>query len=506
MTILDRMRRAAARRGTESGLCFEDRRFTLADVEGGSNAAARVLRAHGVSKGDRVVLAAETSLEGMLAHLGALKLGAISIPTNPGYKDAELGWILEDAEPRVIVCDSPRAARCVSLASASVRAVLEIERGERDETSSADGPRCLPFYQAVRKASVHPVDELVWDSDAAMILYTSGTTGRAKGARLDHGNLDANIAGLVDAFGWTADDRLLLTLPQFHVHGLCVGLHGALVTGCETRLMARFDASEIPRLLERDQSTLFLGVPTMYHRLASEAPGGRVELPSMRLFVSGSAPLPVPVAEAFERTYGHRLLERYGMTETLITISQRADGPRQFGAVGTPIAGTEARVVDDAGAAVGPDEPGELQVRGSSVGPGYWNDDAATEASWTADGWFRTGDRATRDAAGAYRIVGRSKEMILTGGLNVYPREVEELLLLHDDVAEVAVFGRPDDDLGEAVCAAVVARAGTTIDATALVEFCRERLAGYKKPTRVTVVESLPRNAMGKVDKGQLRG
>ena len=492
MTVLDLLRRTAARHAADRGIEFEDRRFTFADLEGGSNGAARVLRAHGVGKGDRVVLCGEASLEWILGYLGALKLGARVVPVNPAYRRNELAWIVTDATPKAIVADRSRVADCGAVAGDA--ALLAIERG--------DGPaperRAYPFYEALKKASVTPVDELVFDRDEALIVYTSGTTGKPKGAVLTHGNLVANTRATTAAFAWTDEDRLLLTLPLFHVHGLCVGLHGALLTGCDTRLTARFDRDAVLRDLARWRATLFLGVPTMYARLADAAGDAGITLPSARLFVSGSAPLPSAVARRFEERLGHAPLERYGMTETLITLAQPIDGPRRAGSVGWPVDGIEARVVDDRGTPVDDGVEGELQVRGTSVGPRYWNNEEASLDSRTDDGWFRTGDVAVRDPGdGQYSIVGRARELIISGGYNVYPREVEDALCEHEDVVEAMVHGVADDDLGEAVAAQVVSRAPLTADD--LIGFVEERLASFKKPRRIEFVDALPRNAMGKV-------
>lgn len=502
MTILDLIRRRAAADPTRLAVAFETRRFSFADIEGGSNAAARVLRSCGAQRGDRVLLYANTSIEFVIAWLGALKLGATVVTSNPAYRDDDLGWILKDSEPSVILCDREGTKRVASHAPASTKAILEIERGEGEAPTT--GPKRYPFYQALKKASVHPVDELVADSDLALLLYTSGTTGRAKGALLTHGNLSADVLGLHECFGWTRDDRLVHALPLFHVHGLCVALAGSLTIGGECHLLAKFDAKAVLDLLRSEKATLFMGVPTMYTRLLNE-PSLERDTKSIRLFVSGSAPLAAATKERFAERTGQRILERYGMTETLITLAQRADGARPSGAVGLPVPGVEARIVDSDHHDVPPGTEGELLVRGATVGPGYWRNDAATESS-RHDGWFQTGDLAVLDRTiGELRIVGRSRELILSGGLNIYPREVEEALESHPSVAEAAVFGMPDPDLGECATAVVVLRAGHSQNEAELLEHCRLHIASYKKPRSIRFVGSLPRNAMGKVQKDQLR-
>jgi len=467
MTILDLLRKTAARHATKTALTFGDRALAFADLDGGSNAAARVLRSHGLVRGDRITLIADRSLEFVLAYLGALKAGAVCVLTNPAYRQRELAWILSDAQPRLVLTDERR---------------------------NGDVPTLLlsDLYRDMQKTSLQPIDTLVEDDDLALLLYTSGTTGRPKGAMLTHGNLDANIRALIQAFRWTEDDHLMHVLPLFHVHGLCVGLHGVLATGCSATLMERadrFDAREVLERLSHEEATLFMGVPTHYARFIEHTPP---TLERMRLFVAGSAPLPTHVATRFEQLTGHQILERYGMTETLITVAQPYDGPRRPGTVGVPVAGIETRI-----------ENGELQVKGASVGPGYWQNAAATKAAF--DGaWFKTGDLVEQDDDGLLRIVGRARELIISGGMNVYPREVEEVLLEHDEVAEVAVFGIPDDDFGEAVTAAVVLRENAHATPDDLITFAKDRLASFKKPRSVFVLTELPKNAMGKVVKAEL--
>ncbi len=504
MTVLDLLRRRAAKEQVKLAVQFETRRFSYADLEGGSNAAARVLRSCGVNRGDRVLLYADASIEFVLAYLGALKLGAIVVPANPAYRESDLGWILQNAAPSVVVTDRSGIARASALAPPSVRSLLEIERGEGER-----GPKTktvYPFYQALKKTSVHPVDEIVEDQDPALIVYTSGTTGRSKGALLTHGNLAANAVALHDAFGWTAADRLLLALPLFHVHGLCVGLNGSLAIGGEIVLHERFDPNAVLAAIKSERCSMLFAVPTMISRILAAAPPAKLrsDLASLRLLVSGSAPLPADQKDAFERATGHRIAERYGMSETLITLAQRADSPRPSGFVGYPVNGIEVRIVDSDHHPAKAGEPGELLVRGNSVGPGYYENAAATEAS-RHDGWFQTGDLALSDpASGQFKIVGRAREMILTGGLNVYPREVEEALESHPAVAEVAVIGSPDPDLGESVLAVVVLRPGASATESDLVEHCKGRIASYKKPKSIRFISSLPRNAMGKIVKSEI--
>lgn len=344
--------------------------------------------------------------------------------------------------------------------------------------------------------------------ELAVLGYTSGTTGRSKGAMLLHRNLLANVRAVTEAWRWTAQDRLLLTLPLFHTHGLMVGLHGTLFTGASVDLRRRFNAAEALASLRDDPSlTMFFGVPTMYSRLLEEARASGVKPRALRLWVSGSAPLSPQLFTDIEAELGARILERYGMTETIMNTTNPYEGERRPGTVGFPYPGQEARVVDVRTRQPLPrGETGEIEVRGPHVFAGYWRRQDATAESFDAEGWFRTGDLGDLDADGYLRITGRARELIISGGFNVYPREVEEVLAMHPGVAEVAVLGLPDADLGEQVVAVVVPHAGASPpEARALVDWCKDRLASFKKPRQVVFTDALPRNALGKVQKHLLR-
>jgi malonyl-CoA/methylmalonyl-CoA synthetase len=331
--------------------------------------------------------------------------------------------------------------------------------------------------------------------DPALICYTSGTTGAPKGAVLRHGNLLASAEALRLAWRWVQDDRLVLALPLFHIHGLGVGLHGTLLTGASAVLLPRFDPDAVLDAARDHEATLFFGVPTMYARLAGSPRVG--ELASLRLLVSGSAALPPTVFERLAERAGQRPLERYGMTETVMNVSNPHDGERRPGTVGLPLPGVELRLAEG---------DGEVLLRGPNVFDGYWRNPEATAEAFDADGWFRTGDLGSLDERGYLRIEGRSKELIITGGYNVHPREVEELLLEHPGVAEVAVVGTPSEEWGEVVTAFVVATdPGDPPDEDELLALAAEQLAPFKRPRLVRYVESLPRNALGKVLKHELR-
>ena len=507
MTLLEFLRGTAARHPGDRSIHLGGRHYTYADLEGGSNSAARVLRAHGVRRGDRVCLYSVSSIEFIWAYLGCLKLGAVVVPLNPALRSRELSRILADAGPRVLLGQAEQLALVATCAPETLLARLLIGQAEQADppvTRSRQGPGTHCFLESLRKASTAPVDEVVTAQDLALILYTSGTTGKPRGAMLTHGNLAANIKALVRAFQWTAADHLVHALPLFHVHGLCVGLHGAILTGCEITMLPRFDAEEVLSALVSAPATLFMGVPTMYSRMLTAAEQQAPDLRGMRLFISGSAPLPDVVWFRFERRFSHQIVQRYGMTESLITMAQTPDSPRSPGLVGLPVLGVEMRLVDDAGVDVADGREGQILVRGSSVGPGYWRNEEATAAAFR-DGWLLTGDVGRRDqASGELRIVGRLKEIIITGGHNVHPLEVEEVLSAHPEVREAAVFGLADSDLGERIGAALVLKEGAVLDAEAIRAYCVERLAPFKKPRTIFALNSLPRNAMGKVTKADL--
>jgi malonyl-CoA/methylmalonyl-CoA synthetase len=396
------------------------------------------------------------------------------VPLNTGYTPSEVRHVIENTTPRGAVVDNPHIGQMIRTASHDQCAVLGLP---------LDGPmsRDLLLDAADRHTP-------------ALICHTSGTTGVAKGAVLTSGNLLASAEAVRVAWRWTPDDRLLLALPLFHLHGLGVGIHGTLTAGACAVLFDGFDAAAVTAAAEQGKGSLFFGVPTMFHRIARS--GAATSLRRLRLCVSGSAPLPPDFHEEFAAQSGQEILERYGMTETVMNVSNPYDGERRPGTVGIPLPEVDVRV------AAGRDDPGEIEIRGPNVFRGYWNMDAATANAFTRDGWFKSGDIGEWDADGYLRIVGRSKELIISGGYNVYPREVEDALLLHPAVSEVAVVGRPSEEWGETVVAFVVSAEG--VDPGNLVNFAAERLAPYKRPRQIHFVSELPRNALGKVRRDEL--
>jgi malonyl-CoA/methylmalonyl-CoA synthetase len=466
------------------GVGIEPMRCTYADARRRSAQLARALGALDVRPGDRVAVQVEKSPTAILLYLACVRAGVVLLPMNTAYSDAEVDYLLGDAEPALFVCDPARADRAgsptvVTLDAAGAGTLVGVA-GVQDDT-----------FEDVARAP----------DDLAAILYTSGTTGRPKGAMLSERNLTSNAVALHRAWGFRPDDVLLHALPIFHTHGLFVATNCVLANGTSMVFLPRFDVDAVVEQLHR--CTVFMGVPTYYTRLLAD-PRVDAELCShVRLFVSGSAPLLASTHEEFFARTGHAALERYGMTETSMITSNPLDGDRRPGTVGFPLPGVEVRVADD-GRSCAAGEIGGIEVRGPNVFSGYWRRPELAATEFTADGYFRTGDLGTRDADGYLAIVGRSKDLVISGGLNVYPKEVEDVLDGLDGVVESAVIGLPDPDFGEAVVAVVVAD-GPGFDETALRAAARERLAAYKVPKRVHVVDALPRNTMGKVEKARLR-
>lgn len=443
---------------------------TAAELEDRSRRVAGRFAAAGLAPGDRIVTSAEPSAALVVAHVAALRLGLVVVLVNTTYREREVAHIVRDARPSAAVVDDRPRGEWIERASATPVLVV----GPDVELPDADPP---------------PLDRCAAD-DPAMLCYTSGTTGAPKGALLTHGNILASPAALALAWRWTPDDRLVLALPLFHVHGLGVGLHGTLLAGASAVLLSRFDAGAVLDAARRESATLFFGVPAMYERLLRSGRAG--ELGRLRLCVSGSAPLAADLHAKIAQAAGVAVLERYGLTETVMNASNPYEGERRAGTVGFPLPGVDIRL----------DGAGEILVRGPNVFPGYWEQPAATRAAFVDDGWFDTGDVGAHDPDGYLRIVGRSKELIISGGYNVYPREVEDVLRGFAGVADVAVVGEPSDEWGEVVTAVIVADGRVDVDA--LLEFAAAELAPYKRPRSVRFADEIPRNALGKVLRSEL--
>jgi malonyl-CoA/methylmalonyl-CoA synthetase len=453
-------------RADQPALEFQGRIFTFRDVDERSNRLANLLLAKGLQTGDRICVYLVNSVEMIDIYLACVKTGVIFVPINILYRDREITHILHDAEPAALITD------------------VEIQ---------CDLPVWKPAEltaEAGAMSSARPAVTLDGDTPAG-IIYTSGTTGTSKGAVLTHNNFAANAVNLLACWRITSEDRFLLALPLFHVHGLGNGLHCWLISGCTMRLEERFEHQSAPQVFLTFRPTLFFAVPTVYVRMLDFPAETAKEIGSfVRLFVSGSAPLPAQVLEDFRALYSHTILERYGMSETLMNMSNPCEGERRPGTVGFPLPGVSAKIVN-----------GEIHLRGPNIFAGYWRREEATRDAFV-DGWFKTGDLATCSADGYYTLSGRRSDLIISGGFNIYPREIEEFLQEQSGVAEAAVVAQPDRVRGEVPVAYIVVT--ETVDLAALEATCRSKLASFKIPREFVLIESLPRNAMGKIVKHQL--
>jgi len=450
---------------------------------------AHALIAAGAARGDRVAVQCDKCWEALALYLACLRAGFVYLPLNTGYQKSELSYLFGDAEPSILVCRPESADRIAPLRPEAK--VFTLASGEGTLVDAAAGR-----YESFETVVSQP-------DDLAAILYTSGTTGRPKGAMLSHRNLGSNASTLVDYWGFTRGDVLLHALPTYHVHGLFVACHCVLLAGARMLWLAKFDAAEVRALLPR--ATVMMGVPTFYTRLLSLADFGAEDCRSIRLFISGSAPLLPETFDEFRRRTGQAILERYGMTETGMNTSNPLDGERIGGTVGPALPGISVRVVDAEGRPAPPGVVGAIEVKGPNVFVGYWRMPERSREEFTADGYFRTGDMGELLDNEYLRIVGRAKDLIITGGLNVYPKEIEERIDAMPGVVESAVIGVPDADFGEAVAAVIVAKPGHTLTERSVVAALKAEIAGFKIPKRVHFVAELPRNAMGKVQKNVLR-
>jgi malonyl-CoA/methylmalonyl-CoA synthetase len=462
----------------------EDRHWTYAEVARAVGRLAGTLQRLGVAPGDRLLVQTEKSVRTLILYFASMRAGAIYLPLNVDYTESELAYFIEDAEPVLAVCRPQSRELFERLGHAKLRVeTLDTLAARTNDAEAAPMAR-------------RP-------DDIAAILYTSGTTGKPKGAMLTHANLVSNGETLVDLWRFTQDDRLIHALPIFHVHGLFVAVHCALFSGATMIFLPRFDAGAVIRHMAH--ASVLMGVPTFYTRLLGEAGFTREAAGRMRLFIAGSAPLSADTFREFERRSGHRVLERYGMTETGMLTSNPYAGERRAGSVGLPLPGVELRIADaETGTILPQGEVGIVEVKGPNVFKGYWRNPEKTAAEFRPDGFFITGDMGTIEADGYVRLVGRAKDLIISGGLNVYPAEVEALLDDRPDIAESAVIGVPHPDFGEAVIA-VVKPATDTFDKKAVRAALRKDLAAFKVPKDILVMDALPRNTMGKVQKKLLR-
>jgi malonyl-CoA/methylmalonyl-CoA synthetase len=473
---------------TDNGLYYSWR-----DLERGTAMLANLLKSLQLPEGARVAVQVEKSVEAMMLYLATLRAGYVFLPLNTAYQSAEMEYFIGNAEPSVVVCSRKNFGWVSKIAFQ--QATYNVFSLDDNRTGSLldRAAQCSDRHEVVQRKA----------DDLAAILYTSGTTGRSKGAMLSHGNMLSNAQVLKDYWGWKPGDVLIHALPIFHVHGLFVAIHGALINGSKMIWLSKFD----PKLVvdKLPEATVFMGVPTLYVRLLAEPGLTREACSNMRLFVAGSAPLLIETFKAWQERTGHTILERYGMSETAMLTSNPYDGERRGGTVGFALPGVTLRVQGDGGKALPAGEVGGIEVKGPNVFQGYWRMPEKTKEEFTADGYFKTGDVGKIDERGYIHIVGRSKDLIISGGYNVYPAEIEGYINDMPGVAESAVVGVPHPDFGEVGVAVVIAKPGSTLDGDAIIASLKAGLANFKIPKRCFVVNELPRNTMGKVQKNLLR-
>jgi malonyl-CoA/methylmalonyl-CoA synthetase len=467
--------------------------YTWRDLDRGSAMLANLLESLQLPADSRVAVQTDKSVEALMLYLAVLRSGLVYLPLNTAYQQAEIEYFVGNAQPALVVCSRRNFSWVSRIAfTAGTRHVFTLDDNRCGSLLERAAPMPHEHAVAPRRAD-----------DLACILYTSGTTGRSKGAMLTHGNMLSNARTLNAYWRWQCGDVLIHALPIFHVHGLFVAIHGALINGSRMIWLAKFDAKAVISRLP--EATVFMGVPTLYVRLLADAALTREACRHMRLFISGSAPLLIETFDTFRERTGHAILERYGMSETIMLTSNPYDGERRGGTVGFPLPGVGLRVHDDQGQPCPAGHIGHVEVRGPNVFAGYWHMPEKTKEEFTDDGWFKTGDVGKVGEDGVVTLIGRSKDLIISGGYNVYPAEVEGFINELPGVAESAVVGVPHPDFGEAVIAVIVPRPGVALQADDVIAALKGRISGFKVPKEVFVTSELPRNAMGKVQKNLLR-
>lgn len=476
---------------------FEEQRVTFKEIDLNANKVANALQSIDIVKGDRVAQYMPNSLELVYSLVGNFKNGSIVVPMNINFKEQEIHHILNDCGAKAIMTDIERSPIVKNVANRlpELKYIILVDGDEND---------ALNFNELIKNASDKEPNSIVKDEDYSIIFYTSGTTGKPKGAALNQTNVTSNLKALEQTWRWAKDDVFLLTLPLYHIHGIGVALCGSLYVGSFTILKSKFVADDVLETIQKRRVTLFMGVPTMYFKLLEMEDLGKYELSSMRLFVSGSAPLSRDLFYKLKKAFGHEILERAGMSESMMNFSNPYEGERIPGSVGPCLPGVKVRITDKNYNDVPANIEGEILIKGPNVFNGYWNKPNYNKHIFK-DGWFITGDVGKIDEKGYVYLIGRSKDVIISGGINIYPREIEDVIESMPQVKECAVVGVPDKEFGESVKAYVVLNGGGKLSEDDVITYCKEKLASFKKPKFVEFLDALPKNTMGKILKEELR-
>ena len=496
MSIASLFKQTAIKLPDKVAIEFEEQRVTFKEVDLNANKAANAFQSIGIVKGDRVAQFMPNSLELVYSLLGNFKNGSIVVPMNINFKEQEIHHILHDSGAKAIITDIERLPIVKNILSKlpDLKHIILVDGSESGYN----------FNELTKNASDKEPNVVIKDEDYSIIFYTSRTTGKPKGAALNQINVTSNVKALAQAWKWAEDDVFLLTLPLYHIHGIGVALCGSLYVGNFTILRKKFVAEEVLETIQKRKVTLFMGVPTMYFKLLEIEGLEKFDLSSMRLFVSGSAPLSRELFYKLKKAFGYEILERAGMSETMMNFSNPYDGDRIPGSVGLCLPGVKVRIADKNFNDVPVNAEGEILIKGTNVFNGYWNKPAYNKQVFK-DGWFVTGDVGKIDEKGYVYIIGRSKDVIKSGGINIYPREIEDVIESMPQVMECAVVGVPDKEFGESVKAYVVLNPGSKLTDDEVIAYCKEKLASFKKPKFVEFLDALPKNTMGKLLKEELR-
>ncbi|HLG23836.1 MAG TPA: long-chain-fatty-acid--CoA ligase [Candidatus Nanoarchaeia archaeon] len=497
MSIASLFKETMSKFPDKAALEFEGQKVTFRELDSKSSRAANAFQSLGIAKGDCVAHFLPNSLELIYSILGNFKNGSIVVPMNAGFKGQEAEHILKDSGAKAIITDRERL-HIIKNISKNLPELKYIILTDGTEEGT------LNFCDLMKNASDKTPKAIIRDEDYSIIFYTSGTTGKPKGAALNQINVTSNVKALAQAWKWTKDDVFLLALPLYHIHGIGVALCGSFYAGNTIILKKKFEAEDVINTIQKRKITLFMGVPTMYFKLMEAKNSGNCDVSSMRLFVSGSAPMPKELFMGFKKKFGKEVLERAGMSESMMNFSNPYDGKRIPGSVGPCLPGINVRITDKNFAELPQNSEGEILIKGKNVFHGYWKRPELNSEIFR-DGWFVTGDVGKIDENGYVYIVGRSKDVIISGGINIYPREIEELIESLPEVKECAVIGISNKEFGESVKAFVVLNENQKLSQNQVISHCKEKLASFKKPKSVEFISSLPKNTMGKILKEELR-